>query len=335
MIALLLACSSKSEGIRDEEVVATENQGNSADGETYYITHYNVIFAPDLSNRVDPSLYPRSLDDRQILDVLLDNIYPRILNYKRSSNQLDEFSMSFVNQKLASAYGVEVDKLNIDFGKFGHKQLERIDYIKGRSESTLEKDVTSFTGEFEKVYSSAVQQTFGADIWTFLNSGVDNLMLKSAADPRFFNGKTYVDNYRNVLVLLTDGYLEAGLYGSKACPETNRCYYLSKEKVDGFRSAFLKSGEKDMKAFFEKNNYGIVPVNNPQLQHAEILVLEMYDRSLSKGGSATVHPSDMEILQLFWTDWLEASGVKRYELRPALSTKEETERVILNFMGVK
>jgi hypothetical protein len=61
----------------------------------------------------------------------------------------------------------------------------------------------------------------------------------------------------------------------------------------------------------------------------------MYDRSLSQGGNATVHPTDTEILKLFWSDWLEKSGVKRYELRPLMTTEAEVEQVVMGFMGVE
>ena len=66
-----------------------------------------------------------------------------------------------------------------------------------------------------------------------------------------------------------------------------------------------------------------------------LLVLKMYDRSLSQGGNATVHSIDTEILKLFWSDWLEKSGVKRYQLRPLMTTEAEVAQVVMGFMGIR
>jgi len=89
-----------------------------------------------------------------------------------------------------------------------------------------------------------------------------------------------------------------------------------------------------MKAFFEENNYGIVPVDNPRLQDVEVLVLEIYDRSLSQGGNAVVHPTDTETLKLFGSDWLEQSDVQKYKLHSLMNTEAEVEQVVMGFMGI-
>jgi hypothetical protein len=317
----LAACSGKTESLNEEAA------------ESISLTHYNIVFAPDLSNRVNTELHPRPLKDAQIVETVLDNIYPAILNNRRSDNQLDRFSVSLVNKKLVSEYGVKQSELQIDFGKFKN-QKERIDYIKGRSEQKLEADIREFAQEFTRVSDIAAENTFGADVWSYLNAGVDQLVVQEEKEPIIFNGTTYRNQFRNVLILLTDGYIEAGIYDQRGCPEPNQCYYLSGDRVKQFRQAFKQSGMQDMKAFFEQNNYGIIPVNNPYLKDVEVLVLEMYDRSLSQGGNATVHPTDTEILKLFWSDWLEKSGVQRYELRPLMTTEAEVEQVVMGFMGI-
>jgi hypothetical protein len=149
-----------------------------------------------------------------------------------------------------------------------------------------------------------------------------------------FNKKVYTSQYRNIMILLTDGYIEAGMFGKKACASGNQCYYLSGQKIKEFRNAFKKSGSNDINAFFQKSNFGLVPANNKNLKDLEVLVLQMEDRSLDKAGNATVHPTDMEIMQVFWADWLKKSGVKRFELRPLMGSEAEAEKEILSFMGI-
>jgi hypothetical protein len=127
------------------------------------------------------------------------------------------------------------------------------------------------------------------------------------------------------MVLMTDGYIEAGIY--------NKGYDLSAKKIEDFRNAFLKSKDGDMASFLSKNNkYKIKPAKNPYLKTLEVIVIEMYDRSLSKTGAATKHPTDMEIMRLIWTDWMKSSGVKRVELKPAASNQAEAVKYILDFI---
>jgi len=40
------------------------------------------------------------------------------------------------------------------------------------------------------------------------------------------------------------------------------------------------------------------------------------------------------MLKLLCSDWLEKSGVKRYELRPLMTTEAEVEQVVMGYMGI-
>jgi hypothetical protein len=291
------------------------------------ITHFNITFAPDLSNRVDPNLYKRPLNDVDILKIVTNDLYPSILRYRRSENQKDKLLIDLVNKGLINQYQINTDKLLIDFGRFKN-QNERINYIMERGvQRTLKKDAVEMVNEFNRVNTKAASQNFGADIWTYFNQGIDErIVLKPETFPGD-QGETYVNNYRNILILTTDGYIEAGIF--------NKGFDLSKKKIDAFRNAYLLSGETDLNTFFKKNNQlHIRPVHNEALKNLEVLVMELYDRSLSKTGSATIQPTDMEIMKLFWADWLQASKVKRFELHTIANSKAEAEKVVLNFLGI-
>lgn len=313
---------------RDEN---TESSGYK----NYSITHFNITVAPDLSNRLNQKLYPKLVSDEAILDIILKNIYPTILNHQRSENQKDKFSVSFINNLLIAQYNITSDNLNIDFETFD-TQRKRIDYIKNRLKTrTFSKDTSAFKNELKKMYAAALDRPHGADIFTYLNSRVDDTQIALTDEPyTTFKNKSYANKYRNILILITDGYIEAGIYGQDACTNEKVCYYLSKNRIDKFRIDFLKSGEADIETFFQKNDYGIMPLKNDHLKNVEILVLEMYDRSLTKDGNATVHPTDGEIMKLFWSDWLTKANVKRFKLVDIASSEYEMEKVILNFLGI-
>lgn len=297
--------------------------------------HNNIIIAPDLSNRNNGKLYPKPLKDQQIVDVVLSNIDSKIIKTtNRQTDQLDKFSVAFINKNLIEKYGVDKKVLNIDFASFNN-QRERIEYIKANSGKSLKKDRVDFLQEYSSMIEKSSEDIYGSDIWSFLNNGVDNTIVRNDSKTTTYKDKNYRNIYRNVMILITDGYIEAGLYKKEGCLKDNQCYYLSKNRIDDFRRDFINSGKGDLKEFFHEKKYSIVPCNNPNLKNLEILVLELYDRSLSKGGNATVHPTDMDIMQLFWTDWLSKSKVKRFELRPVLASKNDAEKVILEFLNIK
>lgn len=291
------------------------------------ITHFNITFAPDLSNRVYPNLYKRPLNDVDILKIITGDLYPSILRYRRSENQKDKLFIDLINKGLISQYQINTDKVLIDFGRF-RNQNERINYIMERGvQRTLKQDEAGMVNEFNRINTKAASQNFGADIWTYFNQGIDERIVLKAEPLPNDQGETYVNSYRNILILTTDGYIEAGIF--------NKGFDLSKKKIDAFRDAYLLSGEADLASFFRKNTQlHIRPVHNETLKNLEVLVMELYDRSLSKTGSARIQPTDMEIMKLFWTDWLKSSKVKRFELHTCANSKDEAEKIVLNFLGV-
>ncbi|MCL7987627.1 hypothetical protein M8998_06720 [Sphingobacterium sp. lm-10] len=301
--------------------------------------HYNITIAPDLSNRIDTMLYPRAISDLVIVDGFIDAFYPGIVTYDlgrkkdnlRKTGQKDILRVDFINQKMGSNYVLADMEFNL--ARFEKNQAERIQYLTNQGTENLDQDKQKFKQSYAKLNDAVMKQNMKADIWSYFNNGIKSNLLDNDIDSVMHkNGKGLNRSFAcNVLVLLTDGYIEAGLYGKENC-EGNRCYFLDSKRVDDFRIAFKKSGSNDMKAFFGQEGYGIIPVENPLLKNLNVLVMEMYDRSIDSSGRAKYHPSDWEILQLFWSDWLTQSGVKSYKLLPTASSKQEAMRHVQDFL---
>src|ERR1700743_3395566 len=68
------------------------------------INHFNLIFAPDLSNRVDPGICRRPLNDSVILSIVAQDLYPYILRFRRSEDQKDKLRVDFINKGLITQY---------------------------------------------------------------------------------------------------------------------------------------------------------------------------------------------------------------------------------------
>jgi len=291
-------------------------------GTKQFVTdHYNITISSDLSNRLNPKLYPKAVSDAEIASIVGMAIYPRILTHKRSMNQLDQFRIDFINKKQIAEYKVNTKLLEIDFSKFT-TQHERIEYLK----NTFQGEERKFEGEFNRVQSDAIKKPFGSDIWTYLQQGVDGFLVNQDKSKSKIGNNVFENRYKNVLILLTDGYIEAGIL--------NKNFDLSGKKINNFRNQFLKSGDIDILKFYKNNpQFKIHPLNNPLLKNLEVLVLELYDRTETNTG-ASVHPTDLEIMKLIWGDWLKSSGVKNFELYPKFSSKGEAEKVIFKFLGV-
>lgn len=303
--------------------------------DTIDIEHFNIVIAPDLSNRLDYKLYPKPLKDEDIVSTILAKV-PVILNHRREENQQDRISVALINTNRIQAAVLDAERLIIDFGRF-QTQKDRIDYLKGRSEQTFAKDTARFITEYFKIGNSGKGKRSGSDIWSFFNSSIDDTMIRTETKVETFLGKKYRNSFRNVLIILTDGYIEADLYGRNACLTTDsrQCYYLSSSRVREFRNAHKYSAAPSIQDFFKTSGWGISKANNDLLRNTEVLVLEVYDRSLTMKGIATVHPTDIEIIKLFWADWLAKSGVKRFDIRPVADTKTEIAEIVLKFLEVK
>ncbi|WP_374164474.1 hypothetical protein [Arcticibacter sp. MXS-1] len=299
-----------------------EKNGGAAHSADFTTEHYNVTIAPDLSNRLNSRLYPKAVSDSIIVNLILDNVYPRVLNHRRSMNQLDQFHLDFINKHQITAYKINTDSTALDFGRFGSRQNERIAYIR----KYYLKDKENLKSEFKRTYDKALSRHFGSDIWTYLQEGVDGTVVNRTNSVSRLGNKRFRNKYRNVLILITDGYIETGSFA--------RGYNLSGSQVNQFRIAFQRSGEENLLKYYQQHpTYKIKAVTNPLLKDLEILVLELYDRTEGLNGTRA-HPSDLEIIKLFWKDWLTRSGAKRVELRPKFASKAEAKKVIMSFLGV-
>jgi len=314
---------------------ASAGDKNIEKAEARGIYHYNITLAPDLSNRVDMKIHPKPIEDSLIISSTLDLVQDILHAGHRDTDQKDSYSVSFINQGLIRMYDVNQDKLNLDFARFKN-QAARMDFIKGRNtykDCGLTEVVDDFKLECNRMYHKALQKPYGADLWSFLQHGIDETNVKKAESPFVYADQKFQNKYKNILILLTDGYIESGLSADAARGlSKNQSYDLGESRIRAFRNAYKASGMTDMKAFFKKNNYGIIPLTNKHIENLNILVLEMCDRSLTSSGNASVYPTDADVMELFWTDWLRNSNVKSLELKRCFPDGRRAERTIKNFI---
>ena len=291
----------------------------------------NIIISPDISNRIT-SKYPKPVDDIDIIGKVMDLYFPFLYRSgSRAIGQKDRISIQLTNPQLISTYHINTTPLEIDMGDMSND--ERIKYLTDSiRNNSFHKDKLNMINEVRKTYEKAEENTMGADIYGLFNSRLNDDIVFKDENPIKAFGTTVHNKNRNVLILLTDGYIESGLYGKPV--DGNKYYYLDNDVIKRFRKDFLASGENDMKKFFTDNDYGIVPVKNQALANLEVFAIEFYDRSLSqRSGNNTVRPDDFDILKLFWEDWFKQSGVKRFKIYEKFASINEFERAFKNFIN--
>lgn len=278
------------------------------------IKNLNVIIAPDLSNRIDPKIHPKPVNDTVIINGLYDAIENRFLKIGgRSSLQKDTYILDFINRGALNSENINSEDFIIDFEKFGTKQLLRSDYIR----SGLKKDVSRCKSHVKLLYDTQIKNPSGSDIYSYLNSTVNNVLSNSSVEKfELSPGIEGVVSTENIIILFTDGYIENAT--------TQKGYNLSKKTIDKIRVDFNKTKSDDLETFIKDNpSYLIKPLKNPSLAEVNLIVVEMVDRSTDKNGVSVLHPTDFEIMAAVWSQWLKQSNCHNFKFVPAQNSADQ------------
>ena len=169
-------------------------------------------------------------------------------------------------------------------------------------------DIEMFKSNYEKIpreiYNLAQKDAnyIGSDTWRFFKDKVKRYCIDEC--------------YRNILVILTDGYMfhedskfEEGVLTSYITPSSLRKLGLNKSNY---------------KQIIENEGFGFIPANS-NLEDLEILVLGIVNHDKKN------NPYGKDILEIYWKEWFEKMGVKRFEIYGAeLPTNLESS--ISNFI---
>jgi hypothetical protein len=125
------------------------------------------------------------------------------------------------------------------------------------------------------------KQWDGSDIWRFFKNDVKDYCI----DPS--------GNYRNILVILTDGYI---FHKDSKDRQGNRTTYILPEILKPFRN------NPNWQNTFTKGDYGLISTRK-DLQTLEILVLEITPSKEYK--------NDEDILKTYLGKWFEEMGIQK------------------------
>lgn len=279
---------------------------------TTTIKDFNVLFVPDLSNRINADLYPKPVHDTILLNHALGQIRHFCSLNNRKTGQQDIYKLDFINKGVLSRQAVRPSEMEINLRKFGNDMIKRANYFR----HSLRPDTEKFKANVESLYDYAAVHPSGADVWNYFNETIRGSLLDvPEAVVLQTKNNIVVKANKNVAVLLTDGYIESANKGQG--------YLVNGETIDKIRKDYNSSGSHDLKQFVYANKDYAINKTTQSLSGLNVLVCEVVDRSLDKNGAARVQPTDFQIMELLWTKWLTESGCDQVKVQQAVKTSEE------------
>ena len=237
----------------------------------------NLSVYLDLSDRIKPDgteALSQQDKDIAIVDYLANYIKERAVDQKILPCK-DRIKVFFYPEPTDAKVALLSEKLELDLGTTEMKEKKR--------------KLISFTDEFknsmEQIYTSTIQTSswLGSDIWGFFNKPIDNYCIK--------------EGYRNVLVVLTDGYI----------------YHASNRHDDGNCRTYLLP--KTLRTT------DCLIVSRKGLENLEVLMLELNPNP----------PKDQAKMEQLITDWLKAMGVQKCYVGET-DLPSNTKMIIENFL---
>jgi len=271
---LTLACSSCGDDNKKGANTLQDGSVNSKQNQPINLT----VFI-DLSDRIVKTR--DGLKQAEKDTALLNTIAQYVADKAQSKNiryAKDRMKIVFYPAPLDSGINKRAQALEVDFGRYTKKDL----VAKLQRANDLVRD---FNEDLKVIYDNAISQHnfTGSDIWGFFNSKVNDYCVK--------------DEYRNVLIILTDGYI----YDLNHKIEDNgKANYITKRTLaDGI--TLMPTGQ--------------------QVDNLEVLILEV-----------NAHPiSDFDKIKSTISEWLDGMGIKTYKIAET-DLPSNTEGVIEEFL---
>ena len=241
----------------------------------------NLSILLDLSDRIDPNKNPAaSMDyykrDLSYVESVASAFETHIWN-KKIYEMNDQIQLYIEPEPLDPGLNTRLDSLKMEFNKTS------------ATNCTIAKISEKYSIIPDSIYASALKQNdfIGSDIYGFFKSKVNDFCIK--------------EGYRNVLVVLTDGYI---YHKNAVLKENGLTSYLTPQTIRGF-----KLNTSNWEENIEAKNYGFIPANK-NLKALEVLVLGI--------NPDPKNPYEEDVILKYWEDWFAKMGIEHYEIKQAL-----------------
>ncbi len=273
---LFQSCKNENQGIAstetEEEISPEVNLGDK---------QLNITILLDLSDRIEPTKYPAKPEhfERDIeLVSFFTEIFKKEMSEKGAYKADGKIKVIFSPRPSDDEINTIASNLNVDLSKARDNKHKKEIY---------DNITTDFRRNLEKIYGKTIETKKypGSDIWRFFKNDVSDYAL--ATGP----------NYRNILVVLTDGYL---FHEDSKDKNKNRTAYLLPNTV---QQNDLRNSNWQSK--FQEGDYGFISSRN-DLEDLEVLVLEV--------SPSPSHKNDEDVIKAYLEKWFQEMNVKNHEI---------------------
>ncbi len=242
--------------------------------------NFNISILLDLSDRIDTNKYSN----------------PTMQYYKRDLGYINSIADAF-KKHLSSKKIITInDRIQMFFDPAPanpniNSMLEKTKIELNRKNITKEK-LNNIKQQYKsippKIYKLTLNDNhyIGSDTWGFFKNKINNYCIK--------------ENYRNILIILTDGYI---YHENNKFMEGNRSSYITPISIKKF-----VLNKSDWKEKIAKNDYGFIKANS-NLNNLEVLVLGL------NPSKKTGNPYELDILKSYWSNWFDEMGIKKYQIK--------------------
>lgn len=256
----------------------------------------NISILLDLSDRIDPQKYPEKPEhfERDIANIKsLTDYFVKDMEKRGAYMAKGRIKVIFSPKPQDPNVDLIAQKLDIDLSILDPKQKKEIH----------DNLTTTFSDNLASIYKAIIKEKkwIGSDIWRFFKNDVKDFCIAKDS------------NYRNILIILTDGYI---YHKDSKDKNSNRFAYILPENISQFRSN--PNWEKEI----EKKDFGLIS-KRTDLEDLEILVLEISPSPTCK--------NDEDIIKVVLNKWFKEMRVKKVGLYNS-ELPELTKSRINNFI---
>ncbi len=283
LLILFFSCKEEPKNEEKETVVKSSVSEN-----------YNISILVDLSDRIS----------------LKKNPNPTMEIYERDLGYIKTVSEAFTQHLKSKRMRQIDDKMQLFFNP--EPENPEINSISKQLRITVDKDNASkeflnsinntYSSKSASIYESAIKDDkyIGSDIWNFFDSKVQDQCIEK--------------DYRNILIILTDGYM---FYEGTQIKDGNLSNYLTPQliKQNGLNT-------NDWQKKFEDKKLGFIKIDT-DLSNLEVLVLGI---NPSKN-----NPYEEKVIKEYWSKWLAGMKIKHFEIKNA-DLPSNMDKIIKDFI---
>ncbi|QGK72722.1 hypothetical protein [Flavobacterium sp. SLB02] len=255
---------------------------------------YNISILLDLSDRISLEKNPNPTMEYYQRDLgyikSVSEAFTQHLKSKRIRQINDKMQLFFNPEPLDAAINTIAQNLRISIDK------------NNASKELLNSINSDYASQTSKIYESAIKDNkyVGSDIWSFFDSKVKDQCIEN--------------KYRNILIILTDGYM---FYETTVMKEGNRTTYITPELI---RKNGLNTKDWDKK--FDEQDFGFIKAND-DLSNLEVLVLGI--------NPDKKNPYEEKVIRAYWSKWFTEMKITNFEIKNA-DLPSNMEKIIKDFI---